>query len=237
MAEYLMMILEDEGAREGQSAKAMAELIEARSEHADRLRRAGRLRDAGTLKPSKEGKRVRRREGKLEVRDGPFAEEGLTLGGYCWVSADNLEEAAALAVEHPQVPTDKIDVRPLMKGSVPVEKDARPGKVFACAVLGNTPTEEAWTQGMDRIDAETRERFPEELFLGGVRLQPPSHGRRVVARGERRAVMDGPFLESKEVIGGVFFLRMASIEEAVRWASESGFVTHGTLEIRELWRT
>jgi hypothetical protein len=50
-------------------------------------------------------------------------------------------------------------------------------------------------------------------------------------------MLDGPFLESKEVIGGLFFLRMTSIDEAVAWAAESRFVVHGTLEIRELWRT
>ena len=56
-------------------------------------------------------------------------------------------------------------------------------------------------------------------------------------RAERRASFDGPFLESKEVIGGLFFLRMPSIEDAVLWASQTPFVSHGALEIRERWRT
>jgi hypothetical protein len=90
---------------------------------------------------------------------------------------------------------------------------------------------------MDRIDDETGGRFPEASFLGGLRLEPPSRGRRIVTRGERRATFDGPFLESKEVIGGLFFVRMTSIEDAVRWAAETPFVVHGALEIRELWRT
>jgi hypothetical protein len=49
--------------------------------------------------------------------------------------------------------------------------------------------------------------------------------------------MDGPFLESKEVIGGLFFLRFASLDEAVEWAGATPFVAHGALEIRELWRS
>jgi hypothetical protein len=32
-------------------------------------------------------------------------------------------------------------------------------------------------------------------------------------------------------------MRMASLEEAVQWASRSAFVKHGTVEIRELWRS
>jgi hypothetical protein len=44
-------------------------------------------------------------------------------------------------------------------------------------------------------------------------------------------------LETKEVIGGLFFMRMATLDEAVEWAHESEFVKLGTLEIRELWRS
>jgi hypothetical protein len=135
------------------------------------------------------------------------------------------------------LPTDEIDVRPLMKGAVLADKEAKPGKIFACAVLGSSKTEEAWVQVMDRIDEETRGRFPEASFLGGLRLDPPRNGRRIATRGERRATFDGPFLESKEVIGGLFLVRMTSIDEAVRWAGETRFVVHGALEIRELWRT
>jgi hypothetical protein len=38
------------------------------------------------------------------------------------------------------------------------------------------------------------------------------------------------------VIGGLFIVRMTSIDEAVRWVGETRFVVHGALEIRELWR-
>lgn len=236
MAEYLLMTQEDEDAHASQTPQAMSDLIEKSAAYTDELRRAGRLEDSGRLRPSKEGKRVRRPEGRLEVRDGPFAEEGKALGGYVWVRA-SFEEATELAAKAPLLPTDEIEVRPVMRGMCPKDKEARPGKIFACAVLGNTRTEEAWVDVMDRIEEETRGRFPEASFLGGLRLEPPRSGRRVVARGERRATFDGPFLESKEVIGGLFFLRMTSIEAAVRWAAETPFVVHGALEIRELWRT
>jgi hypothetical protein len=237
VTEYLLMTLEDEHAHSSQSPKAMSELIDKSAAYAEELRRAGRLADRGRLRPSKEGKRVRREGDRLEVRDGPFAEEGKALGGYYWVRADGLDQATELAARAPVLPTDAIDVRPLMKGSVPADKEAKPGKIFACGVLGSTRTEEAWVEVMDRIDEETRGRFPEASFLGGLRLEPPKSGRRIVTPGARRATFDGPFLESKEVIGGLLLLRMTSIDEAVRWAGETRFVVHGTLEIRELWRT
>ncbi len=237
MADYLVMTLEDEHAHASQSPKAMSELIEKSAAYADELRRARKLKDSGRLRPSKEGKRVRLEGSRLDVRDGPFGEEGKALSGYYLVEASNIDEAASLAARAPALPDDEVDVRPLMKGAVRADKEAKPGKIFGCGVLGNTRTEEAWVEVMDRIDEETRGCFPEASFLGGLRLESPRSGRRISKRGERRATFDGPFLESKEVIGGLFFVRMANIGEAVRWAGETPFVVHGALEIRELWRT
>ena len=236
MAGYLVTMLEDEHAHASQSPKAMSELIEKSAAFVDELLRAGRLKDSGRFRPSKEGKRVRRDGDRLDVRDGPFAEEGKALGGYYWVEASTLAEATNFAVRAPTLAGDEIDVRSLMKGTVAKDKEAKPGKLFGCAVLGNAKTEEAWVQVMDRVDEETRGRFPEASFLGGLRLEPPTSGRRIATRGERRATFDGPFLESKEVIGGLFLVRMTSIDAAVRWAASTRFVVHGTLEIRELWR-
>jgi hypothetical protein len=234
--EYLVTTLEDEDVHAAQPPKAMAELIETSDAYVEALRRGGRLKDSGRLRPSKEGKRVRRDGARLDVRGGPFAEDGKALGGYCWIEASDLDDATTLASGAPALPGDAIDVRPLMKGSVAVDKDAKPGKLFACAVLGKAASEEAWVEAMDRIDEESRGRFPEASFLGGLRLEPPRSGRRIAVRGERRAMFDGPFLESKEVIGGLLLLRMSGIAALVRWAGETPFVVHGSLEIRELWR-
>jgi hypothetical protein len=235
--DYLVMTQEDEHAHASQSPKAMSELIEQSAAYAEELRRAGRLTDSGRLRPSKEGKRVRRAGDRLEVRDGPFSQEGKALGGYYWVQASRFDEATELAWRAPVLRGDEIDVRPVMKGMCPKDKEAKPGKIFACAVLGSAKTEEAWVEVMDRIDAQTQGRFPEASFLGGLRLEPPRSGRRIATSGERRTTFDGPFLESKEVIGGLFWVRMTSIDDAVRWAGETPFVVQGALEIRELWRT
>jgi hypothetical protein len=237
MGEFMLMVLVDEVAHAALPAHAVAELIERQRGFEESLRHSGRLRDSGQLRPSRDGKRIRSDGERVDVSAGPFAEQGKALGAYFWIEAPSVEEAAKLASECPTLAGDEVDVRPLMKGKLPDRALDKPGKIFACAVLGNASTEDAWIQVMNRIDAATSERFPTDSFLGGVRLQPPRTGKRVATRGERRAVFDGPFLESKEVIGGVFFLRMANIEDAVRWASGTGFIEHGALEIRERWRT
>jgi len=237
MTEHMLMVLEDEHAHASQLPREMAKLIEERARFEGELRRAGSLRDSGHLRPSKEGRRVRKGGGASLVQAGPFAEDGKALGAYCWVESPSVEEAAKLALAYPALATDEIDVRPLMKGRVDAGKETLPGKLFAFAVLGNAQTEEAWVKTMDRIDESTRGALSGPAFVGGVRLQAPKSGRRVRDQGERRAMLDGPFLESKEVIGGVFFARMASIDDAIAWAMGTAFALHGALEIRELWRT
>jgi hypothetical protein len=231
MADYLLITLEDEAAHAAQSPHEIAELIARRAQFDDELRRAGSLRDAGRLRPSREGKRV----SAARVEAGPFEQKALSA--FHWIEAGSFDEAAQHAVSYPSLPSDEIDVRPLFKGRLDATKQDKPGKVFACAVLGSAATEPAWSEVMDRIDAETSHRFPADSFVGGVRLEAPSRGRRVATRGERRAIFDGPFLESKEVIGGLCFVRMMSIDDALAWAAGSRFVPHGTLEIRELWRS
>jgi hypothetical protein len=237
VGDFMLLLMEDEGAHAAEDPKAVARLIEKRAAFVEGARRSGVLADAARFRPSKEGKRVRRQGGRAEVVDGPFADDGRALAGYCCVRADGAEAAAAIAAGCPVLPADVVDVRPIMKGSIDADKESKPGKIFAFGVTGSADTEEAWVAIMDRIDAESHSVSPVPGRCGGVRLMPPKTGRRVATEGGRRAIFDGPFLESKEVVGGIFFARMASIEDAVRWASETPYIAFGTLEIRELWRS
>ncbi|HET9931763.1 MAG TPA: YciI family protein [Polyangiaceae bacterium] len=236
MKDYLLLVLEDERAHASESPRATAALIEQRSAFIEELRRTGQLKDSGRLRPSKEGYRVRRTSADVETESGPFGAERVALGAYYYVEAASLDAAAQLAESCPTLASDELDVRPVMKGRLAADKDQKPGKIFACGVLGNAPNERAWVEVMDRIDAH-KDSFPPGAMLGGVRLDPPKTGKRVATRGGTRGVFDGPFLESKEVIGGLFFLRLASVDDVLRWASGVHFVEHGALEIRELWRS
>jgi hypothetical protein len=238
MPDYMLMVLENEAEHAAQAPAAMAELIEKRAQFAGHLRRAGKLRDHGRLRPSKEGARARRDGPRLtlKVEGGPFAEDGRALGGFYWLQTASLDEAAQLAVECPALASDEIDIRPIMKGVGDSDRDAKPGKIFGFVVLGNAVAEDGWVAVMDRIDAETHANLPDS-FAGGVRLEPPSAGRRVETRGGRRAMFDGPFLESKEVIGGLFFVRATSQDDAVHWLAQTRHAVYGAIEIRELWRT
>jgi hypothetical protein len=235
MSQFMVMIHENEATEAALTPSETMALLEGHAAYEDKLRAASVYLEGERLRPSAEGRRVRRRDGQVHVEAGPFPDK--VLRGYCVLSAESVEAAALLATQCPVPPEAELDVRPLMKGSLAPNKTNERGPVFAFAVLGSAPNEQGWVDVMDRIDESTGSHFPVGRFLGGVRLEAPGRGRRVASAGGRRAVFDGPFLESKEVIGGLFFMRVASLDEAVDWASKSAFMKHGALEIRELWRS
>jgi hypothetical protein len=238
MSEYMLMVVEQESSQREAGAESLKEQVEGHKAFAVGLRARGAYRDAERLRPVSEAKRVRMKpSGEVEVKFGPFGKDEGALAGYYLIEAASLDEATRIANECPLLPGDAIDVRPVMKSHMRSDKSDQPGKVFAFAVLGSEPNEKAWIATMDRIDAETSQDFPEDTFLGGLRLEAPKTGKRVVAEKGRRALFDGPFLESKEVIGGICFMRMRTLDDAVRWARNTAFVKYGALEIRELWRS
>ncbi len=234
MPDFMIMVLANEAEEAHLAPSDTKALLEGHAAYERKLRAASAYVDGERLRPSTEGRRVRVRDNEATVQAGPFGET--PLGGYYIVRAPTLEAATELAKECPMAPGTALDVRPLMKGHLKPEKAGYKGRVFAFAVLGNEPNEPAWIDVMDRIDAGS-DKFPSERSLGGVRLEAPGRGRRVTSAGGQRAIFDGPFLESKEVIGGVFFMRMTTLDEAVHWAKETRFVKLGTAEIRELWRS
>jgi len=65
-------------------------------------------------------------------------------------------------------------------------------------------------------------KFNEELVKAGLMLaaeglQPSSKGARVRFSGKNRAVIDGPFAETKELIAGFWLWKVSSLKEAIDW--------------------
>jgi hypothetical protein len=227
MPDFMVMITANEAADASLAPSVIKGLVEGHSAYERSLRTASAFLDGERFRPSSEGRRV----SATEVEHGPFGDTALVA--YYLVTADDLDAAVVLAQGCPMSPGTTVDVRPVMKGKLQPGKANQQGRIFAFAVLGNAANEQAWIDAMDRIDASTRDSIQVERSLGGVRLHAPGRGRTVTPT----AVFDGPFLESKEVIGGLFFMRWSTIEEAVEWARTTEFVRHGSVEIRELWRS
>ena len=82
-------------------------------------------------------------------------------------------------------------------------------------------------------------KYNESLQKAGVLLaldglHPPSMGARVTFPGGKPKVVDGPFAEAKEVLGGYWMIDVKSREEAIEWAKRCPGDDNATIEIRQV---
>jgi len=85
-------------------------------------------------------------------------------------------------------------------------------------------------------------KFNEELVKAGVMLtgeglHPTSKGVRVKFSGEKRTVIEGPFIESKELVAGFWLWQVESMEEAIDWLKRAPFGGGVEIEIRPVFET
>ena len=102
-----------------------------------------------------------------------------------------------------------------------------------------TKDSEAGKHPEENLIMETM-KLNEEMMKAGVLLDagglwPSSQGKRIRLEGETREITDGPFTETKELIGGYWMLQAKSIDEVVEWMKRFPLDKNGgELEIRRL---
>ena len=79
--------------------------------------------------------------------------------------------------------------------------------------------------------------FTEELqaagkMVAGDALQPTSTATSVRVRDGETLTTDGPFAETKEVLGGYYLIDVESLDEALAWAAKIPGAAYGTIEVR-----
>lgn len=111
--------------------------------------------------------------------------------------------------------------------------------ITAQASPDNTPSEAAPDFDADLFKAYMR--FNEEMHQAGILvasegLNPAAPGARIAVAEGKRYVVDGPFAESKELVGGFYLIDVPSLAEAIQWAlrAPSGFGSDDILEVRQL---
>jgi hypothetical protein len=92
-------------------------------------------------------------------------------------------------------------------------------------------------EDMSALDAMTA--YNQSLADAGILrtaegLHPPSMGARVSFKGGAPLVTDGPFAETKEVLGGFWIIEVASRAEAIAWASKCPGSENEIIEIRQI---
>jgi len=72
------------------------------------------------------------------------------------------------------------------------------------------------------------------VLLGLDGLTPPAKAARVRFGGGKPKVTDGPFAETKELIGGYWMIQAKSKEEAVEWAKRAPMLDGDVIEVRQV---
>jgi hypothetical protein len=83
-----------------------------------------------------------------------------------------------------------------------------------------------WTKGLEARGAAVRLADP---------LRPDAEAVRVRAPGGKPIVTDGPFVETKDVVGGVIMIECATRQRAIEIAKTCPAAEWGTVEVRQLW--
>jgi len=89
----------------------------------------------------------------------------------------------------------------------------------------------AEASGFAEMGKLARELASQGKLLRGAPLGPVSDGALIRVRGGKAVVSDGPFAESKEVVGGFWIVDVASREEAIAIARRSPHARYGTVEV------
>jgi hypothetical protein len=96
-----------------------------------------------------------------------------------------------------------------------------------------TPAEQQ--QGMAAYTAYTEALMAAGVLKGANRLQPTSAATTVRITNGKTQVLDGPYVDSKEQLGGYYLIDVPDLDAALSWAARCPGSSHGVIEVRPVW--
>jgi hypothetical protein len=208
----------------------------------------GQLLSAAPLLPVATGGTVRVRDGQKLITTGPFAETIEQLGGYYIIDVDNLDEAIAISGRLPAAAKGTVEIRPLLKlDGLPAEKlspeSSGPETSLSKFMFLCYDDEEAWRQaGPDAHLAAMQEAVQlthwldqRGQYLSASPLHPIATATSVRMRNGHRLVTDGPFAETREVLGGYYVILAQNQAEALEIAARHSGARVGAVEVRQIF--
>jgi hypothetical protein len=88
-----------------------------------------------------------------------------------------------------------------------------------------SPAYAAYTEAMQKA----------RVMVGGGRLRPTSSATTVRAPDGKPQVLDGPYAETKEQLGGYYIVDVPDLDAAISWATRCPAASHGAVEVRPIW--
>ncbi len=207
------------------------------------LHTRGQFHGASPLHSVATAKTVRIREGQRLVTDGPFAETHEQLGGYFLIDVPNLDDAIAVAARLPAAKKGVVEIRPLfdLKGLPPESADATGGELKVMLLcyddepFWHAAGPEVQLAAMREAAGVTHELASQHKYLSASPLHPSSTATSVRIRDGRRLMTDGPFAETREVLGGYYLLKVRDLNEALDIAARHPGARVGSVEVRPVY--
>jgi hypothetical protein len=96
-----------------------------------------------------------------------------------------------------------------------------------------TPAEQQ--QAMGAYMAYTEALKKAGVYVGSNRLQPTSAATTVRVTNGKSQVLNGPYADSREQLGGYYLVDLPDLDSALSWAARCPGASHGVIEVRPVW--
>jgi hypothetical protein len=198
--------------------------------------KSGRFVDGAGLAGSKTRTRLVFRNGQCTTKRGPYAGEHELPAATLMLKVRTREEALGWAERYGKILGD---------GELEVGKVNEPWDIGLMPEPENAPLQMLLiekandaTEGPGRSPQQKAalSRLKTEMTKAGVlvrslKLQPSAQGKRLIFKNNNLRIVDGPFVESKELIGGFSVMELAGIDEAIAICKPYAEILGGTLEV------
>ena len=200
------------------------------------------LLGAEGLRPSSQGVRLRFSGGQRTRIPGPFTGEAELEAGFSILRAASLDEAIEWATRQAGILGDgEIDIRPVSEpwdigiGSPPEGHVSRRYMVLRKASSATETDTALSSESRSQLSKLIEESTRNGVHLATEMMRPSRRGRRCRNSREGKTYYDGPFIETKELLGGYVIIEAASIDDASQWLPRYvDAVGAGEADLREL---
>ena len=96
-----------------------------------------------------------------------------------------------------------------------------------------SPTEQE--QGLAAYKAFSEALKKSGALVGSNRLRPSSTATTVRVTNGKSQVLDGPYAETREQLGGYYLVDVVDLDAALAWAARCPGASHGIVEVRPVW--
>jgi hypothetical protein len=107
--------------------------------------------------------------------------------------------------------------------------------IYSPAETEGMGTPEDWARVMAEYNEFGEAAGAAGVIVGGEALHDTKTATTITVKGGKGGdvlTTDGPFAETKEVLGGFYLLECADLDEAIKWASQIPGAWHGRVEVR-----